>query len=160
MTRYFARIDGAQQVQTVIVCDDPAWPALRLGGTWVETLKSDPVQAYAGIGAYYSQTVSPPRFIRQWVQPTGSVDAYAKGAWVWHNGRAWRSLQAANVFAPGVASWREMLVEWPAWVQPVGSTDAYQVGEKITFDGKHYKSKINANVWSPVGYPEGWEMQP
>ena len=156
----YAQIDANQRVLRVVVCDDPAWLTNRLGGTWTPTVMADPAKQYAGIGMYDSEDVAPRQFILSWVQPVGSVDAYAKGAWVWHNGRAWRSLQAANVFAPGVASWREMLTEWPEWVQPVGSTDAYQVGEKITFDGKHYKSKINANVWSPVGYPEGWEMQP
>lgn len=156
----YAQIDAAKKVLRVVVCDSPTWLAERLGGTWVETVQGDPVKQYAGIGYYDSGTVAPPQFIRQWAQPVGSEDAYPNGAWVWHNGRAWRSLQAANVFEPGVASWREMLTEWPEWVQPVGSTDAYQVGEKITFNGKHYKSKINANVWSPDGYPAGWEMQP
>lgn len=36
----------------------------------------------------------------EWVQPTGSTDAYAKGAKVSHNGKHWISDVDANVWEP------------------------------------------------------------
>lgn len=156
----FAELDNDKRVLRVVVCDSVQWLEQRLGGTWVETTDADPQQQYVGPGMFDSETIAPRRFLSLWRQPVGASDAYPNGAWVWHNGRAWRSLQAANVFEPGVASWREMLVEWPAYVQPTGAQDAYQVGEKITFNGVRYISLIDANVWTPVAYPQGWQAQP
>lgn len=43
--------------------------------------------------------------IPAWIQPTGAHDAYALGARVTHNGQAWESTVAANVWAPGVYGW-------------------------------------------------------
>ena len=156
----FAEKDGTGKILRVVVCDTIAYLQTRLGGTWVETFATDPAQQYAGPDMYDSVSIAPRRFVPLWRQPVGAHDAYADGGWVWHNGKAWRSLQAANVFAPGIASWREMLTEWPAHVHPTGAQDAYQVGEKITFSGSRYISLINANVWTPVGYPQGWAVQP
>lgn len=43
-----------------------------------------------------------------WVQPTGSHDAYTKGARVSHNGKKWRNDDYdANVWEPGVYGWVE-----------------------------------------------------
>lgn len=42
-----------------------------------------------------------------WVQPTGSTDAYAKGAKVSHNDRHWISDVDNNVWEPGVYGWTE-----------------------------------------------------
>lgn len=156
----YAQIDAAKKVLRVVVCDSPTWLAERLGGTWAETMQGDPVKQYAGIGYYDSGTVAPPQFIPPWVQPTHAENAYPVDAWVWHNGRAWLNLTAANTQQPGVSGWREKLTEWPEWVQPAGGHDAYRIGEKVTFNGKRYTSKIDANVWSPAGYPQGWQEQP
>lgn len=43
----------------------------------------------------------------EWRQPTGSTDAYAKGAKVSHNGKHWVSTLDANVWEPGVSGWEE-----------------------------------------------------
>lgn len=43
-----------------------------------------------------------------WVQPTGSTDAYPLGAKVSHNGKRWTSDVAANVWEPGVYGWTEV----------------------------------------------------
>lgn len=40
-----------------------------------------------------------------WVQPTGTQDAYPLGAKVTHNGRRWTSTADANVWEPGVYGW-------------------------------------------------------
>lgn len=40
----------------------------------------------------------------EWVQPTGSTDAYPKGAKVTHNGKKWISDLDANVWEPGTPS--------------------------------------------------------
>ena len=95
-----------------------------------------------------------------WRQPTSAVDAYPKDWTVQHDGKTWVSLIAANVWEPGVSSWREVVEEGsgaPEWVQPTGATDAYQTGDTVTFEGAEYVSTIDGNVWSPTDYPQGWE---
>lgn len=44
----------------------------------------------------------------EWVQPTGSSDAYNKGDKVSHDGKHWVSEVDANVWAPGVYGWNEV----------------------------------------------------
>ena len=44
-----------------------------------------------------------------WVQPTGSHDAYAKGDKVTHNSKKWTSDVDANVWEPGVYGWSEVV---------------------------------------------------
>lgn len=41
----------------------------------------------------------------EWVQPTGSHDAYNTGDKVSHNGSHWISKMDANVYEPGVYGW-------------------------------------------------------
>lgn len=43
----------------------------------------------------------------EWRQPTGSTDAYPKGAKVSHNEKHWISEIDANVYEPGVYGWIE-----------------------------------------------------
>lgn len=43
----------------------------------------------------------------EWRQPTGSTDAYPKGAKVSHNEKHWTSDIDANVYEPGVYGWTE-----------------------------------------------------
>lgn len=43
----------------------------------------------------------------EWVQPTGSSDAYNKGDKVSHNEKHWISDVDANVWEPSVYGWRE-----------------------------------------------------
>lgn len=43
----------------------------------------------------------------EWIQPTGSTDAYAKGAKVSHNDKHWISDVDGNVWEPGVYGWTE-----------------------------------------------------
>ena len=47
----------------------------------------------------------------EWVQPTGSHDAYAKGDKVTHNSKKWISDVDANVWEPGVYGWTEYAEE-------------------------------------------------
>lgn len=44
----------------------------------------------------------------EWVQPTGSTDAYAQGAKVSHDGKKWTSDVDANTWEPGVYGWTEV----------------------------------------------------
>lgn len=46
----------------------------------------------------------------EWKQPTGSTDAYPKGAKVSHNGKHWISDVDANVWEPGVTGWTEQII--------------------------------------------------
>lgn len=50
--------------------------------------------------------------IPEWVQPTGSHDAYAKDSIVTHNGQTWISLIAANVWEPGAAGTESLWVAY------------------------------------------------
>lgn len=45
----------------------------------------------------------------EWIQPTGSHDAYAKGDKVTHNSKKWISDVDANVWEPGVYGWTEFV---------------------------------------------------
>lgn len=45
----------------------------------------------------------------EWIQPTGSHDAYAKGDKVAHNAKKWTSDVDANVWEPGVYGWTEVV---------------------------------------------------
>lgn len=47
----------------------------------------------------------------EWIQPTGSHDAYAKGDKVTHNSKKWISDVDANVWEPGVYGWTEYVEE-------------------------------------------------
>lgn len=44
----------------------------------------------------------------EWVQPTGSHDAYQLNDEVTHNGSTWRSDYANNVWEPGIFGWTEI----------------------------------------------------
>lgn len=44
----------------------------------------------------------------EWVQPTGSHDAYAKDAKATHKGKKWISTADNNVWEPGVYGWDEV----------------------------------------------------
>lgn len=46
----------------------------------------------------------------EWRHPTGSTDAYAKGAKVSHNDKHWISDIPANVYEPGVYGWTEAVM--------------------------------------------------
>lgn len=45
----------------------------------------------------------------EWVQPTGSQDAYNIGDKVSHNEKHWTSTVDANVWEPGVYGWEEII---------------------------------------------------
>ena len=47
----------------------------------------------------------------EWIQPTGSTDAYPMGAKVSHNGRHWVSTVDGNSWEPGVYGWDEAMEE-------------------------------------------------
>lgn len=47
----------------------------------------------------------------EWIQPTGSTDAYPMGAKVSHNGRHWISTVDGNSWEPGVYGWDEAMEE-------------------------------------------------
>ena len=158
MARYFAELDPQGVVLRVIVCDDPAWPAANLGGTWVET--ADPYTdepqtvAYCSPGFGHDDTW-PEKFAPQWRQPTNAEDAYPVDTLVFHNGRIWKNLTAANVWEPGVSGWRDTpAVGYPMWVQPTGALDAYAVGDIVTHNGQNWQSQYPANVWEPGVF--GW----
>ena len=118
-----------------------------------------------------------------WTQPLGAVDAYNIGDIVSYNGKLYKSIINANVWAPDVypAGWEEYTESTgggdsgetggggttepetpptetiPDFVQPTGAHDAYKKGDKVKFEGKIYESLIDANAYSPSAYPAGWK---
>lgn len=97
-----------------------------------------------------------------WVQPTGAHDAYALGITVTHNGKTWENITPANVYAPGVSGWREVVAEgYPAWVQPAGAHDAYILGAKVTHNGRLWECTqvaAGVNAYEPGVW--GWTVRP
>ena len=118
-----------------------------------------------------------------WTQPLGAVDAYNIGDIVSYNGKLYKSIINANVWAPDVytAGWEEYTESTgggdsgetggggttepetpptetiPDFVQPTGAHDAYKKGDRVKFEGKIYESLIDANTYSPSAYPAGWK---
>ena len=118
-----------------------------------------------------------------WTQPLGAVDAYNIGDIVSYNGKLYKSIINANVWAPDVypAGWEEYTESTgggdsgetggggttepetpptetiPDFVQPTGAHDSYKKGDKVKFEGKIYESLIDANAYSPSAYPAGWK---
>lgn len=118
-----------------------------------------------------------------WTQPLCAVDAYNLGDIVSYNGKLYKSIINANVWAPDAypAGWEEYTESTgggdsgetggggttepetpptetiPDFVQPTGAHDAYKKGDKVKFEGKIYESLIDANAYSPSAYPAGWK---
>lgn len=95
----------------------------------------------------------------QWVQPTGYLDAYLKGAVVTRDGKTWVSNIDGNTLEPGVSGWSEQVAEGepPAeYKKPEGYQDAYSEGDLVTFEGNVYESVIDGNSWSPTEAPQHW----
>ena len=118
-----------------------------------------------------------------WTQPLCAVDAYNIGDIVSYNGKLYKSIINANVWAPDAypAGWEEYTESTsggdsgetggsgttepetpptetiPDFVQPTGAHDAYKKGDKVKFEGKIYESLIDANTYSPSAYPNGWK---
>ena len=118
-----------------------------------------------------------------WTQPLCAVDAYNLGDIVSYNGKLYKSIINANVWAPDAypAGWEEYTESTsggdsgetgggdsgttdtpstettPDFVQPTGAHDAYKKGNKVKFEGKIYESLIDANTYSPSAYPAGWK---
>ena len=56
-------------------------------------------------GSLWKEIGDPTAEYPEWVQPTGSIDAYHLGAKVSHNGQRWISAVESNVWEPGVSGW-------------------------------------------------------
>ena len=131
----------------------------------------------------YKKVGIDPSGIPLWVQPLGATDAYNIGDIVSYNGKLYKSIINANVWAPDVypAGWEEYTESTgggdsgetgggsttepetppaetiPDFVQPTGAHDAYKKGDKVKFEGKVYESLIDGNAYSPSAYPAGWK---
>ncbi len=58
-----------------------------------------------GVYGWTVESSEEPAEYKEWTQPTGGHDAYAKDAIVIHNGKLWISTVGANVWEPGVYGW-------------------------------------------------------
>lgn len=107
---------------------------------------------------------TPDNVIAEWVQPTGSHDAYQIGDKVMYNGQIWICIsgdsEGNNVWKPDVFGW-EVYEEIPPdvipdWVQPLGSFDAYQIDDIVTHNEQLWICIVPNNTWEPGVY--GWEV--
>ena len=108
--------------------------------------------------------------IPKWVQPAGAGDQYVLNDEVMHNGKHWKSNNAANVWEPGGVGigsniWEDItdtstpVNDWPDWVQPTGAHDAYALNAQVTYNGQHWiNTGSAANVWAPGVF--GCTVQP
>lgn len=55
----------------------------------------------------FSLAANPAEEWPEWIQPTGTHNAYAKGAKVTHDGKRWISTADANTWMPGEYGWEE-----------------------------------------------------
>jgi hypothetical protein len=158
MSRYFAELNG-NIVQRVVVCDDPAWLAATLGGTWVETYIEtvdengdviDKAEQYAGIGFGWDDG-SQYRFAEAWVQPVGAGSEYQPGSFVFHNNAIWQCRVINCVWEPGVFGWLDPISEVPKWIQPLGAGSEYALNDEVFHREKQWRSNVPANVWEPGG---------
>lgn len=60
-----------------------------------------------GVYGWVVESPEEPTEYKEWTQPTGGHDAYAKKEIVTHNGKLWISTINANVWEPGVHGWNE-----------------------------------------------------
>jgi len=75
------------------------WQVTHNGKRWTSLVPDNVWEP--GVANWREATTS----IADWVQPTGSEDAYALGAIVTHNGQTWESTTPNNVWEPGVFGW-------------------------------------------------------
>lgn len=110
-----------------------------------------------------------------WKQPSGAMDAYAKGDRVTHTypGRdetLWESNIPANTYEPGgdgrFDRWWKPITEAGTgpqpWVQPVpGAIPPYEVDARvIEADGTVLRNTVPMNVWPPTGPGAyGWVVE-
>lgn len=57
--------------------------------------------------ALFSAVADPSEEWPEWIQPTGTHNAYAKGAKVTHSGKRWVSTADGNTWEPGVYGWTD-----------------------------------------------------
>jgi hypothetical protein len=84
----------------------------------------------------------------EWVQPTGSTDAYPVGAFVIWQNRVYLNYLPNNVWRPDVAGWRDPR-DVPTWFQPVAAPDAWPLDAVVFHNSKKWRSNHPANVWEP-----------
>lgn len=131
------------------------------GKTWVST--TDLNSHAPGVSGWREQL--PDGQVPEYLQPTGTHDAYRIGEQVMFQGKTYESTLDYNVWNPtdNPASWKligEETPDIPDFVQPTGSHDSYSIDDIIMFEGEIYKSLINGNTWSPTDYPSGWQHIP
>jgi hypothetical protein len=150
-------IQGRAAMKAALVDTDVTEAEIDAFADVLDLTDADPFTRIEALKGEIANTVA----ATDWVQPAGSEDAYPFGALVKHNGSTWVSLQDANVFEPGVASWRKTYAtatdEPPAWAQPVGASDAYPVGARVTHNGETWVNTSPANVFEPGVF--GWEQE-
>jgi len=105
--------------------------------------------------------------VPEWVQPTGSQDAYpladvfSNPVKVAYLGDEWVNGSAANTQAPGTSGWTNQttptsnddLEAWEAWTSG-RNEDLYQVGDQVAHNGSDWEATTGNNYWEPGVF--GW----
>lgn len=89
------------------------WEVQHKGKLWVSLT---PANVWEPGSANWREVVTDtptPTGPPEWVQPTGSTDAYPVGSQVTHNGSVWQTTVDANVWEPGVYGWDQVLASGP-----------------------------------------------
>lgn len=136
---------------TAVMHDGRLWVSLVAANVW------EP-----GVSGWRNVADPASEELPEWVQPSGSHDAYPLGYRVAHVGKGWVNDRPANVWEPGSVNsgWSEIEApgdDWPAWVQPTGAHDAYALGAQVTHAAARWVSSVAGNVWEPGVY--GWTRQ-
>lgn len=111
----------------------------------------------------------PDDVVPDWVQPTGTQDAYpltdvfGLPTKVQYNGEVWTNDSDVNTQEPGVAGWisdsapeptGETYPAWEEWTSG-SNEDLYQVGDRVSHNGSNWEATLGDNYWEP-GSGTGW----
>lgn len=151
---YAAEIDGASAVLRVIV-GTPAWATANLGGVWVDTVRGDPVEQYAGPEMVETDKTAL-KFVREWRPWAGDNDLlYQVDDWAAHNGEVYVSTIPNNAYEPGVYGWNLLpgvVGAWSAGLAPYDLDERCHHPNASTF----WISRRPVNVWVPGDLDSGW----
>ena len=103
----------------------------------------------------------------EWVQPTGSQDAYpltdvfGNATRIVYSGDEWVNDSDVNTQTPGVSGWTNQttpasdgeLDAWEPWTSG-RNEDLYQIGDQVTHDGSDWEAVNGNNHWEPGVF--GW----
>lgn len=104
---------------------------------------------------------SDPTVIPEWLQPTGSHDAYYIGDKVRHNDKVWISIADNNVWEPGVYGWDEFVTEETFSEELTEETNRETSNESTTIENQNGSEVVEegpAEWIQPVGASDAYNV--